>query len=105
MLVKVDKFIFLADFIILDYKVDKNTPNILGMLFLATEQTLIDIHNAVLKMRVHYYEISFDVFNSTKQPDVVDNLAPVFQIIALHEEKIVDEKVKIEELFKETIDQ
>ncbi|XP_017636939.1 uncharacterized protein LOC108479010 [Gossypium arboreum] len=42
-LVRVDKFIFLADFIILDCKVDKEVPIILRRLFLSTGQTLIDV--------------------------------------------------------------
>lgn len=33
-LVKVDKFIFFADFIILDYEADRDVPIILGQAFL-----------------------------------------------------------------------
>ncbi|XP_062118283.1 uncharacterized protein LOC133831893 [Humulus lupulus] len=40
-LVKVDKFIFLADFIVLDMEKDENVPIILGRPFLATGQALI----------------------------------------------------------------
>lgn len=42
-LVKVDKFIFPTDFIILDCEVDKEIPIILGQPFLATGRTLIDV--------------------------------------------------------------
>ncbi|XP_042012087.1 uncharacterized protein LOC121760495 [Salvia splendens] len=42
-LVKVDDFIFTADFIVLDMKVDKNVPLILGTDFLATSKALIDV--------------------------------------------------------------
>ena len=42
-LVKVDKFIFLVDFIILDFEADKKVPIILGRPFLATRKTLIDV--------------------------------------------------------------
>ncbi|XP_062089686.1 uncharacterized protein LOC133796225 [Humulus lupulus] len=42
-LVKVDKFIFLADFIVLDMEEDENVPIILGRPFLATGQALIDV--------------------------------------------------------------
>ncbi|XP_024964867.1 uncharacterized protein LOC112505151 [Cynara cardunculus var. scolymus] len=38
-LVQVDKFIFLADFIILDFEADKDIPIILGRPFLATGRT------------------------------------------------------------------
>ena len=42
-LVKVDDFIFPADFIILDLKVDKNVPLILDKDFLSTSKALIDV--------------------------------------------------------------
>ena len=42
-LVKVDKFIFPADFVILDFEEDKKIPIILGRPFLATGKTLIDV--------------------------------------------------------------
>ncbi|XP_062081043.1 uncharacterized protein LOC133785843 [Humulus lupulus] len=42
-LVRVDKFIFLADFIVLDCEADREVPIILGRTFLATEITLIDV--------------------------------------------------------------
>ncbi|KAI3770429.1 hypothetical protein L6452_01562 [Arctium lappa] len=41
-LVKVDKFIYPADFLVLDYEADKDVPIILGRPFLATGRTLID---------------------------------------------------------------
>ncbi|KAK4706812.1 hypothetical protein R3W88_033630 [Solanum pinnatisectum] len=41
-LVKVDTFIFPADFVILDCKVDFKVPIILGRPFLATGQALVD---------------------------------------------------------------
>ncbi|XP_022891857.1 uncharacterized protein LOC111406708 [Olea europaea var. sylvestris] len=44
-LVKVEKFIFLADFMILDMEEDKDVPLILGRLFLATGRALIDVQN------------------------------------------------------------
>ncbi|KAL8124541.1 hypothetical protein AgCh_012260 [Apium graveolens] len=42
-LVKVDKLIFPADFVILDFEEDKKIPIILGRPFLATGRTLIDV--------------------------------------------------------------
>ena len=42
-LVKVDKFIFLADFIILDMEEDADVPVIIGRPFLATGRTIIDV--------------------------------------------------------------
>nr|XP_016507422.1 PREDICTED: uncharacterized protein LOC107825100 [Nicotiana tabacum] len=41
-LVQVEKFVFPADFVILDYQVDEEIPIILGRPFLATGRALID---------------------------------------------------------------
>lgn len=49
-LVKVDKFIFPADFIILDMEEDLNVPIILGRPFLATGQALIDVQKGEQKI-------------------------------------------------------
>ena len=43
-LVKVDKFIFPADFIVLDMEEDKEIPIIMGRPFLATGRAMIDVH-------------------------------------------------------------
>ncbi|XP_024990639.1 uncharacterized protein LOC112524928 [Cynara cardunculus var. scolymus] len=51
-LVQVDKFIFPADFIILDFEADKDIPIILGRPFLATGRTLIDVQKGELTMRL-----------------------------------------------------
>ncbi|KAI4299930.1 hypothetical protein L6164_033350 [Bauhinia variegata] len=51
-LVKVDKFIFLADFIVLDMEEDQEIPIILGRPFLATERALIDVQKGNLTFRV-----------------------------------------------------
>ncbi|XP_024984065.1 uncharacterized protein LOC112519991 [Cynara cardunculus var. scolymus] len=65
-LVQVDKFIFPADFLVLDYEADKNVPIILERPFLATGRTLIDVQKGELTMRVSDQEVKFNVFNSLK---------------------------------------
>ena len=52
-LVRVDKFIFPADFLVLDCEADDNAPIILGRPFLATRRTLIDVEKGELTMRVN----------------------------------------------------
>ncbi|GJR49475.1 reverse transcriptase domain-containing protein [Tanacetum coccineum] len=42
--VKVGKFYFLADFVVVDYEVDPRVPLILGRPFLRTTRALIDVH-------------------------------------------------------------
>ena len=50
--VKVDKFIFPVDFIVLDMEEDKEIPIILGRPFLATSRAMIDVQQGELKLRV-----------------------------------------------------
>ncbi|KAK5833402.1 hypothetical protein PVK06_017227 [Gossypium arboreum] len=51
-LVKIDKFIFPVDFIILDIEEDSNTPLILGRPFLAIAKMIIDVGTGELTLRV-----------------------------------------------------
>ncbi|KAI3735173.1 hypothetical protein L6452_14663 [Arctium lappa] len=65
-LIKVDTFIFLDDFLVLDYEADKNVPIILGRPFLATGRTLIGVQKGELTMRVNDQQVTFNVFKSLK---------------------------------------
>nr|XP_009594977.1 uncharacterized protein LOC104091360 [Nicotiana tomentosiformis] len=60
-LVQVGKFVFPADFVILDCHVDEEIPIILGRPFLATGRALIDCKTGELKMRLNDEEITFNV--------------------------------------------
>ncbi|XP_076941005.1 uncharacterized protein LOC143610368 [Bidens hawaiensis] len=51
--VKIDKFVFPVDFVILDMDEDKNVPLILGRPFLATARALIDVFMGKLILRVN----------------------------------------------------
>ena len=61
-LVKVDKFIFLIDFVVLDMEEDRNISIILGRPFLATMKALIDVLKGELRLRVQGEEVTFNVF-------------------------------------------
>ena len=65
-LVKVDKFIFPADFIVLDMEEDKEIPIILGKPFLATGRAMIDVQKGELKLRVQEDEVKFNVFEAVR---------------------------------------
>ena len=67
-LVKVDKFIFPADFIVLEMEEDKEVPIILGRPFLGTGWALIDVQKGELRLRVQDEEVTFKVFNVIKHP-------------------------------------
>ena len=74
---KVDKFIFPADFIILDYKVDQDVPIILGRSFLATGHTLIDVQKSELTMRVQDDQVTFNVLKAMKFPIEVEECSAI----------------------------
>ncbi|XP_009766124.2 uncharacterized protein [Nicotiana sylvestris] len=59
-LVQVGKFVFPADFVILDYQVDEEIPIILGRPFLATGRALINCETRELKMRLNNEETMFN---------------------------------------------
>ena len=68
-LVKVDKFIFLVDFIVLNFEADKGVPIILGRLFLATRKTLIYVQKIELTMKVNDQQVTFNMLEVMKNPD------------------------------------
>ncbi|KAH9647957.1 hypothetical protein KPL70_025394 [Citrus sinensis] len=72
-LVNVDKFIFLVDFIVLDFEADKEVPIILGRPFLATGKTLINVQKGELTMRVNDQQVTFNVLDAMKSPDEIED--------------------------------
>ncbi|XP_062118728.1 uncharacterized protein LOC133832394 [Humulus lupulus] len=82
-LVKVDKFIFPVDFIVLDYEEDREVPIILGRPFLATGRTLIDVQKGELTMRVQNEQVTFNVFKAMRFPDEVEECSVVSVVDSL----------------------
>ncbi|XP_075499401.1 uncharacterized protein LOC142537792 [Primulina tabacum] len=72
-LVKVDKFIFSVDFVVLDMEEDREIPLILGRPFLATEEALIDVQKGELVLRFNDESVVFNVFQYIKHPNDVSN--------------------------------
>ena len=69
-LVKVGKFIFPVDFIVIDIEKDMHIPLLLGRPFLATEATLINVKKGELTLRVGTEEVHFSLNQCLKQHDV-----------------------------------
>ncbi|XP_017982311.1 PREDICTED: uncharacterized protein LOC108663237 [Theobroma cacao] len=67
-LVKVDKFIFPVDIIILDMEEDRQILVILGRPFLATARALIDVGKGELTLRVQDQQVTFNILNALKLP-------------------------------------
>ncbi|GKE43427.1 reverse transcriptase domain-containing protein [Tanacetum coccineum] len=64
--VKVGKFYFLADFVVVDYDVDPRFPLILGRPFLRMERALIDVYGKELTLRVNDEAITFKVGQTSR---------------------------------------
>ena len=60
-LVKVESFIFLGDFVILDCEVDFEVPIILGRPFLATGRALVDMEKGQMTYRLNSEEATFNI--------------------------------------------
>ena len=91
-LVKVDKFIFPADFIVLDMEEDKEIPIILGRPFLATGRELIDVQRGELKLRVQEEEVKFNVFEAVRHPAESDTcfMAEMVEAIVSSRSGLID---------------
>ncbi|GJZ15844.1 putative reverse transcriptase domain-containing protein, partial [Tanacetum coccineum] len=72
-LIKVDKFVLLVDFVILDMPEDSRIPIILGRPFLATARAMIDVFNKKITLKVGDDEVIFDMEQSIKKPSTEDD--------------------------------
>ncbi|XP_070055258.1 uncharacterized protein [Nicotiana tomentosiformis] len=86
-LVQVGKFVFPADFVILDCQVDEEIPIILGRPFLATGRGLIDCETGELKMRLNNEEIIFNVPQSMRRPSEFANCSLVEAVDVILQEE------------------
>ena len=68
-LIKVGKFIFPVDFVVIDIEEDKQVPLLLGRYFLAIGVALIDVKNGELNLRVGDEVVHFNMNQSFKQPE------------------------------------
>ncbi|KAA3473405.1 Transposon Ty3-I Gag-Pol polyprotein [Gossypium australe] len=71
-LVCMDKFIFLVDFIVLDFETDKEVQIILGRPFLATSETLINVKKDD--------QVTFNVFIAMIFPITIEECSTMFEI-------------------------
>ena len=69
-LVKVGKFIFLVNFVIMQMEEDTQIPLLLGRPFLATGAALIDVQKGELTLRVGNEAVHFNINRSLEHPNV-----------------------------------
>ncbi|GKA95855.1 DNA-directed DNA polymerase [Tanacetum coccineum] len=82
-IVKIDMFIFLVDFVVLDMKEDYKIPIILGRPFLATAHAMIDVFNKKISFEVGDETITFDIEKSMRFPPSDDDTCHSVDIIDL----------------------
>ncbi|XP_022030600.1 uncharacterized protein LOC110931517 [Helianthus annuus] len=73
LLVKVDEFVFLTDFVILDMEADKGVPIILGHPFLRIAKAFIDVHDGKITLRVDEERVTFEIERSMNHPSGSDD--------------------------------
>ncbi|KAK5826054.1 hypothetical protein PVK06_020960 [Gossypium arboreum] len=89
-LVKIDKFIYPADFVVLDMDEDKEVPLILGRPFLATPRTIINVGIGELTLRAEDDTITLQAHDSVKTSKTQDNAM-----------KLADDKTNIQSFLQE----
>lgn len=69
---KVDKFTFSVDFIVLNFEANKEVSIILGRPFLVTGKTFINVQKGELTIRVNDQQVTFNVSEAMKNPNKVE---------------------------------
>ncbi|XP_022932792.1 uncharacterized protein LOC111439252 [Cucurbita moschata] len=79
-LIQVNKFIFPADFIILDYEADHDVPIILGRPFLKTGRTLVDVYKGTITLRMGNQKVEFIINDSMKYPAATEECSAIYKL-------------------------
>ena len=94
-LIKVGKFIFLVDFMVIDIEEDKQVPLLLGRPFLATGVALIDVKKGELTLRVGDEAMHFNLNHSLKQLEFDNVDCKIVEMkLPINSELINDCKIK-----------
>nr|GEU67782.1 DNA-directed DNA polymerase [Tanacetum cinerariifolium] len=73
--VKVGKFHFLTDFVVVDFEVDPRVSLILGRSFLRTGRALIDVYGAEITIRVNDEAVNFNLNQTMRYSPTYDDLS------------------------------
>ena len=98
MLVKVESFLFLADFVILDCEVDFEVTIILGRPFLATGRALVDMEQGQMKYRLNNEEVTFNIFRSMRQSSELQSVSTISNNMGETSETQIEERLGVEAL-------
>nr|GFB60934.1 reverse transcriptase domain-containing protein [Tanacetum cinerariifolium] len=73
--VKVGKFHFPTDFVVVDFEADPRVPLILGRSFLRTGRALIDVYGEEITLRVNDEAVTFNLNQTTRYSSTYDDLS------------------------------
>nr|GEZ91923.1 reverse transcriptase domain-containing protein [Tanacetum cinerariifolium] len=73
--VKVGKFYFPTDFVVVDFEADPRVPLILGRSFLRTGHALIDVYGEEITLRVNDEAVTFNLNQTTRYSSTYDDLS------------------------------
>nr|GEX38355.1 reverse transcriptase domain-containing protein [Tanacetum cinerariifolium] len=75
--VKVGKFNFLTDFVIVDFEADPRVPLILGRSILRTGHALIDVYREEITLRVNDKAVTFNLYQTTRYSSTYDDMTEI----------------------------
>nr|GEV72221.1 reverse transcriptase domain-containing protein [Tanacetum cinerariifolium] len=73
--VKVGKFHFLTDFVVIDFEANPRVPLILGRSFLSTDRALIDVYREEITLRVNDEAVTFNLNQTMGYSSTYDDLS------------------------------
>ncbi|GKE88752.1 reverse transcriptase domain-containing protein [Tanacetum coccineum] len=73
--VKVGKFHFLTDFVVVDFDADPRVPLILRRSFLRTSRALIDVYGEEITLRVNNKAVTFNINQTTRYSSTYDDMS------------------------------
>ncbi|GJT69330.1 reverse transcriptase domain-containing protein [Tanacetum coccineum] len=73
--VKVEKFHFPTDFVVVDFEVDPRVPLILGRYFLRTGHALIDVYGEEMTLRVNDEAVTFNLNKTSRYSSTYDDMS------------------------------
>nr|GEV60766.1 reverse transcriptase domain-containing protein [Tanacetum cinerariifolium] len=100
--VKVRKFHFLTDFVVVDFEANPRVPLILWRSFLRTDRALIDVYGEVITLQVNDEAVNFNLNQTTRYSSTYDDL-PVnrIDVIDVVREEYAQEILEIEAYVKD----
>ena len=97
-LVKLESFIFLGNFMIIDCEVDFEVPIILGRPFLATGHAFINMEKGKMKFWLNNEENTFNICRSMRQSAEIQSVSAISYKVESSFEVQIEERLGIETL-------